>query len=81
MPKKRKETTVETRTKDGRRRRRCHLAQRWVHVEEEGPVDVVAGEFAKVRLVPTAKITIYYFLKNRFEKLVEKQSPFLLHRP
>lgn len=29
-----------------------HLAQRWVHVEEERPVDVPAAHLAKVRLVP-----------------------------
>lgn len=29
-----------------------HLAQRWVHIKEERPVDVPAAHLAKVRLVP-----------------------------
>lgn len=31
----------------------AHLSQRWVHIKEEGAVDVVTSHFSKVSLIPT----------------------------
>ena len=38
--------------------RNHHLAKRGVHVKEEGPVDVPAGELAEVGLVPADMVRV-----------------------
>ena len=42
-----------------------HLAQRGVHVKEEGPVDIPAGELAEVGLIPANMVRVIDSIQSR----------------
>ena len=42
-----------------------HLPQRGVHVKEEGPVDIPAGELAEVGLVPAYMVCVIDPIQSR----------------
>ena len=41
-----------------------YLAERWMDIEEQGPIDIPRRMFSKVGFVPT-EISINYFLNNK----------------